>query len=193
MTQMTDAEEKLLPRDENGKLYFHLIMYDSADGEGPIVLLAIPDFFECESGDTYESNGVLKVPIQTMLEDYLKEFMEQDAGEGVPKFVEWLRDYANRIESANVELTGSRAGLSPVSPESEANEVERRVSRQDNFISSEMLKTALMTPEQQTLVEQMICPKCGVMTLLRKHEDAGMVFTQCSQCMTVWVLTANVM
>jgi hypothetical protein len=31
------------------------------------------------------------------------------------------------IERPNVELTGSRAALLPVSPESEANEVERRV------------------------------------------------------------------
>jgi ribosomal protein S27AE len=90
-----------------------------------------------------------------------------------------LRD---ALATPNAELRGASIASVPL---------ERRVSRQDNFISAEMLKTALMTPEQQALVEQMICPKCGVMTLLRKHEDAGMVFTQCSQCMTVWVLTAN--
>jgi Zn-finger nucleic acid-binding protein len=56
---------------------------------------------------------------------------------------------------------------------------------------TEILKTAFMTPEQEALVERLIYPKCGVMTLLRRHEDAGMVFNQCSQCMTVWVLTAN--
>ena len=37
------------------------------------------------------------------------------------------RDAIRELERANVELTGSRAGSSPVSPESEANGVERRV------------------------------------------------------------------
>ncbi len=104
-------------------------------------------------------------------------------------FDDWLviyRDHFDRSRKvSNVEFSGTPAALSPEAP------LERHVSRQDNFISAEMLKTALMTPEQQALVEQMICPKCGVMTLLRKHDGGGMLFNQCSQCLTVWVLTAN--
>lgn len=44
--------------------------------------------------------------LQDVLNDYIKEFKETDGGDGVAKFVEWLRDYANRLESANAEITG---------------------------------------------------------------------------------------
>ncbi|MEG7689012.1 hypothetical protein U2044_15575, partial [Listeria monocytogenes] len=68
----------------------------------------IPYFFEDENGAQYDGNGVLTVPIQDVLNDYIKEFKETDGGDGVAKFVEWLRDYANRLESANAESNGAQ-------------------------------------------------------------------------------------
>lgn len=101
MTQMIDTEGAEIPKNEDGRTYFDVDMCDWNDGKGPDLSVNIPYFFEDENGAQYDGNGVLTVPIQDVLNDYIKEFKETDGGDGVAKFVEWLRDYANRLESAN--------------------------------------------------------------------------------------------
>lgn len=101
MAQMIDTEGAEIPRDENGHMYFYIDMCDWNDGKGPDLSMNIPMFFEDENGATYNSCGVLTVPIQQVMEEYLSGLKENDGGDGAQKFVEWLRDYANRLESAN--------------------------------------------------------------------------------------------
>jgi hypothetical protein len=104
MTQMIDTEGAEIPKDKNGLTYFDVYMCDMKDGKGPDLSMNIPMFFEDGNGDQYGSARVLFVPIQDVLDDYIKGFKDSDGGHGVPKFVEWLRDYANRLESANTNL-----------------------------------------------------------------------------------------
>ena len=103
MTQMIDTEGAEIPKDVGGHTYFDVSMCDWNEGKGPALSIGIPMFFEDENGAQYDSAGVLTVPIQDVLNDYLKEFKETDGGEGAAKFVDWLRDYANRLESANAQ------------------------------------------------------------------------------------------
>lgn len=99
---MIDAEGEEIPKDKYGRMYFDIGMCGWDDGKGPDISMNIPMFFEDQNGATYEGCGVLTVPIQKVLEDYLSDFKGIDGGDGIPKFIEWLRDYANRLESANV-------------------------------------------------------------------------------------------
>ena len=66
-------------------------------------------------------------------------------------------------------------------------ETERRGAL---FIEESALKHAVMTPEQQALAQQGVCPKCSG-ALLAAHEGEGMSFNQCKRCKDVWVLPAN--
>lgn len=108
MTQMIDTEGAEIPKSEDGYTYFDADLCDWTDGKGPTLSINIPLFFEGGNGVNYDSCGVLTTPIQAVLEDYIKEFKENDGGKGVPKFVEWLRDYANRLETANTPLAARR-------------------------------------------------------------------------------------
>lgn len=110
MTQMIDTEGAEIPKNADGLAYFGVDMCDWNDGKGPDFSMNIPMFFEDENGAQYDSCGVLTVPIQDVLNDYIKEFKDTDGGDGVPKFVEWLRDYANRLESANAAAVPPKVG-----------------------------------------------------------------------------------
>ena len=101
MTQMIDTEGAEIPKDEDGRTYFDVDMCDWNDEKGPELSINIPCFFFFFNGAQYHGYVVLTVPIQDVLNDYIKEFKETDGGDGVAKFVEWLRDYANRLASAN--------------------------------------------------------------------------------------------
>ena len=109
MTQMIDTEGDRIPNDAEGRTYFDADLCDWNDGKGPYLAVNIPCFFDAGDGTEYDGNGVVIVPIQEVLEDYLKEFKETDDGDGVEKFAAWLRDYANRLESSNAKLPGSEA------------------------------------------------------------------------------------
>lgn len=109
MTQMTDTEGAEIPKNENGRPYFEIHLYNMNSEDGPEISINVPEFFEGEDGSQYDSHGVLTVPIREVLDDYIEEFWDADRGEGLPKFVEWLRDYANRLESAYVQVTAQHA------------------------------------------------------------------------------------
>ena len=59
-----------------------------------------------------------------ILADYMADCLDA-YDKAVTRRTEWYKPEPK--ESPNVELTGSRAGLSPVSPATEGSEVERRV------------------------------------------------------------------
>jgi hypothetical protein len=76
------------------------------DGDGsPLLHIEIPDCFQNEQGvwdiDDYEN--IINGPcISGSLKDLLNEYLEDDLFQGNRKnaelFIEWLREYANRIE-----------------------------------------------------------------------------------------------
>ena len=103
MTQMRETQSEELPKNEEGRMYFDAAMCDWNDGNGPDLSINIPEFFEGGDGSVYDGFGVVTVPLQDVLNDYLKELKESDGGVGVPKFPAWLRDYADRLEAASKE------------------------------------------------------------------------------------------
>jgi len=104
MTRMLDSEGDDIPKDEYGNHYFDIDMYDWNKGDGPTLSMKIPAYFEGMNGIKYDGNGVLVVHIQDILNNYVSEFEQEDEGLGVPRFVEWLRDYANRLETAHAKM-----------------------------------------------------------------------------------------
>ena len=101
MPQMIDTEGAEIPKSEDGSPYFDAHLCDWNEGNGPDLSINVPPFFEGVDGADYDSCGILTIPIQAVFEEYLNEFQGRDGGAGVPAFVEWLRDYANRLEAAN--------------------------------------------------------------------------------------------
>lgn len=104
MTQMRDTEGEQIPKDEEGRMYFDADLCDWNNGKGPEMTINTPTYFVAGDGSEYDGHGVMAVPLQAVLEDYLINFKSEDGGEGVPAFTKWLRDYADRLESANTEV-----------------------------------------------------------------------------------------
>lgn len=63
-----------------------------------MLTINVPRYFETEYG-IYDSEGVLSVPIQEILEQYLRDFKIEDGGDGIKTFISWLRNYADKLES----------------------------------------------------------------------------------------------
>lgn len=103
MTQMRDTEGEKIPADNDGITYFDADLCDWNNGQGPELTINVPPYFVGGNGSEYESQGVVSVPLQRVLEDYLTCFKQEDGGVGVPAFVKWLREYADRLEQASVE------------------------------------------------------------------------------------------
>jgi hypothetical protein len=82
-------------------MYFDADLCDWNDGKGPALTVLTPTYFVGGDGSEYDGDGVMTVPLQAVLEDYLLNFKKEDGGEGVPAFCKWLRDYADRLEAAN--------------------------------------------------------------------------------------------
>jgi hypothetical protein len=93
-----------LPSDKNA-CWWDIDLCNWNDGKGPELLLSIPPWFELNDGTVYDGDGVLTVPLQDVLEEYLVQllpskdgsYLSADGGEGAPAFVAWLRDYADRM------------------------------------------------------------------------------------------------
>jgi DNA-directed RNA polymerase subunit M/transcription elongation factor TFIIS len=60
-----------------------------------------------------------------------------------------------------------------------------------SWIDEEVLRRAIMTPEQQQVAERGICPKCNG-KLRRLSAAEGMTFNACEKCGDIWILTSNV-
>ena len=108
MALLKDTEGYNLPTDENGESFFDVDLCDWNRGRGPMLTIGIPRYFETDDEQIYSSEGVLHVPLQDVLEEYLRDFEEIDGGDGIPNFTKWLRLYANRFESINLSRKGCR-------------------------------------------------------------------------------------
>lgn len=58
-----------------------------------------------------------------------------------------------------------------------------------DFFSRSILEKSLMTPEQEKLVREKVCPKCHG-RLTRTSEGGGVCFSQCVGCGDIWVVQA---
>lgn len=104
MTILLDTEGAVIPGDDyDNSPLFDTTLCDWKDGKGPSLSMNIPELFETHFG-IYDSQGVIHAPLQAILEEYLLEFKVTDGGDGIAEFCKWLRDYADRLESAKKEL-----------------------------------------------------------------------------------------
>ena len=109
MAFMLDTEGEQIPSDrEDGRPLFDAALYDvgGGDGSGPSLTLNVPMQFETPYG-TYDSAGVVSVPLKDVLEEYLRDFDSRDRGDRIAEFAAWLHDYADRLMRPNrpVNLT----------------------------------------------------------------------------------------
>jgi hypothetical protein len=98
MVQMRDTEAMIIPPSWAGAKLFDIDLCDFHEGHGPELTMFAPPFL----GDDEQEypGGVLVVPLQDVLEEYLRAFKQTDGGTGRVAFVAWLRAYADRFEQA---------------------------------------------------------------------------------------------
>ena len=101
MALLLDTEGAPIPSEEDGRPLFDADLFDWSDGKGPILTINIPSYFETENG-IYDSGGVISVPLQDVLEQYLRDFKIEDGGESIKVFISWLRNYADKLESESL-------------------------------------------------------------------------------------------
>ena len=81
-------------------------------------------------------------------------------------------------------MNTTAAGASPVDvsvgPGAEAHEDPCA------YFSRTLLEAAVMTPEQEAMVQRNACPKCR-QRLARTSEGGGVRFSQCIGCGDIWV------
>lgn len=100
MVRMIDTEGAFIPADGfNEQPMFDVDLCDYGDGTGPALTINVPDYFEVPGG-IYDSCGVVHVPLQAVLMQYLQEFMHEDGGEHIEEFASWLHNYADKLISA---------------------------------------------------------------------------------------------
>lgn len=109
MTLMIDTEDGYIPRNEYGNPEFDLFMADHLDGEGPWIVLGVPEYFECWNGEVYDSCGALHCKFKDLLEDHIAEiYSEVNCGDeewsakaiqGGAEFSSYLRSCAERIDA----------------------------------------------------------------------------------------------
>lgn len=59
-------------------------------------------------------------------------------------------------------------------------------------VFSNLLKMAVMSPLQTTVVGLGVCPHCHERTLVRRHESLDCAFDQCRECKRVFVIDVAV-
>lgn len=104
MTKLLDTEGKPIPPDCDGYPLFDADLCDWDDGNGPMLVINVPDYFETSHG-TYDSAGVVHAPLKDVLEEYLRAFAVEDGGSGIDAFAAWLHEYADRLKAANKRIT----------------------------------------------------------------------------------------
>lgn len=111
MTFLLDSEGASLPHDGWRGKVFKVYLSGNNDGNGPELIVTVPEWFVTEGEVEYDSCGVLYAPLQEILEQYLEDekgiggtIISMDGGDGLPAFVAWLRAYAKRLESLSDEL-----------------------------------------------------------------------------------------
>ena len=65
--------------------------------------MTVPTYFETDHG-TYDSEGVVYVPLQEVLLEYLRDFKSIDGGAHIDAFVDWLHDYACQLKRKSREV-----------------------------------------------------------------------------------------
>lgn len=100
MALMKDTEGCEIPK-QFGSNLFDIDLCDWNDGEGPILTLRAPVFFETDTG-VYDSMGVMVVPLKEVMNEYIAEIMSMDGGEGAREFATYLRQYADKLDSLDM-------------------------------------------------------------------------------------------
>lgn len=118
MTLMLDTEGEPIPLADDGGTLFNTLLHDWHDGNGPILSINIPGFFETERG-VYGSAGVLIASLKDVLEEYLEDAGWGDGATSVPAFASWLRAYADRLDEMAAEVVSPRSEEAPAAASSQ--------------------------------------------------------------------------
>jgi len=99
-----------MPLNWGGSPLFDADLVNWGKGDGPEISVSIPMHFESGvdgSETTYNSGGVIVLPIQELLDEYILNGNEIDGFNCANEFSYWLRDYAERLDAAiaNQELS----------------------------------------------------------------------------------------
>jgi len=99
MAKFKDTEGFIFPVEEYPRL-FDVDIRDWGDRGGHTLYMSIPHYFD--TGEfVYEGEGVLKLPLKDLLEEYIDRIISEDGGVGANEFAEYLDRYAKRLREIN--------------------------------------------------------------------------------------------